>query len=265
MGNLYFPQLASGALAQYPIRKLRLARTIKNVLPDGGMILYPDPNAGRLLWELSYTDLSLADAEAIQAHFTACAGFLRAFTFIDPTENMLLFSSDLRTSAWQKLSGIEVIPGAGDPEGGTAAFVVTNTSQGNQEISQTLPAPATYQYCLSVYASSAQSSAITLIRRGSSAQRSTTVPVGPTWRRVVSSGQLEDPGSNFTVAISLAAGQQLQLYGIQLETQLAPSRYRPTMQAGGVFLNAHWAVNQLTMVAEAPNLFSTSFSIEAAI
>jgi hypothetical protein len=264
MGNLYFPQLASGAIAQYPVRKLRLARTIKNVLPDGSMILYPDAGAGRLLWDLSYTNLSTADAAALQAHFNACVGSLHAFTFIDPTENMLLSSSDLRAAAWHNSSLIEVTPGAGDPDGGSAAFIVTNTGQGNQEISQALPVPANYQYCFSVYASSAQSSAITLIRRGSSEQ-STTVVVGPSWSRVVSSGRLDDPRTNFTVAISLGAGQQLQLYGVQLEAQIAPSRYRPTTQAGGVFSNAHWAIDQLTVIADAPNLFSTSFSIETAI
>jgi hypothetical protein len=265
MGNLYFPQLASGAVAQYPIRKLRLGRTIKNVLPDGSMILYSDPGAGRLMWELSYTGLSTADAEAIQAHFNACLGPFHAFTFIDPTENMLLSSSDLRAAAWQNSSLIEVTPGAGGPDGGFAAFIATNTSQGNQEIRQSLPLPGSYQYCFSLYARSAQKSTITLIRRASSTEQSTTLAVGPGWSRVVSSGRLNDPEANFTVAISLAAGQQLQLYGVQLEAQLAPSRYRPTTQAGGLFPNAHWAVDQLTMIADAPNLFSTSFSIETAI
>src|ERR1700719_693875 len=158
MGNLYFPQLASGAIAQYPIQKLRLARTIKNILPDGSMILYPDPGAGRLLWDLSYTNLSLAEAAAIQAHFNACVGSVHAVTFIDPTENMLPSTSDLTAAVWQNSSLIEMTPGAGDPDGGSAAFIVTNPGQANQEISQTLAVPANYQYCFSVYASSAQNS-----------------------------------------------------------------------------------------------------------
>lgn len=228
------------------------------------MILYQDAGAGRLLWELSYTNLSTTDAAAIQAHFNACVGSLHAFTFIDPTENMLLSSSDLTAAVWQNSSLIEITSGASDPDGGSNAFIVTNTGQGNQEISQALTVPANYQYCFSLYASSAQNSTITLIRRGSSTEQD-TVPVGPNWSRVVSSGRLDDPGTSFTVAISLAAGQQLQLYGVQLEAQLAPSRYRPTTQAGGVFSNAHWAVDQLTLVADAPSLFSTSFSIETAI
>jgi len=57
-------------------------------------------------------------------------------------------------------------------------------------------------------------------------------------------------------------GQQVTVYGLQLEAQLQPSRYRPTRGMGGVYSNAHWAVDELPVMAQAPNLFSTSFSIE---
>ena len=100
MGNLYFPQLASGALAQYPIQKTRLARTIKNVLTDGSMVPLADPGGSRLVWQLSYTDLAASDAGLLQSFFDACAGPFYAFTFIDPTENMLSSSADLAASAW---------------------------------------------------------------------------------------------------------------------------------------------------------------------
>jgi hypothetical protein len=265
MAKLYFPQLASGALAQYPIRKMRLARTIKNLLPDGTMILYPDPNAARLLWDLVYSNLSSVDVEAIQTHFKNCVGPFHAFTFIDPTDNMLVSSSDLRAGAWRTSSLISVTPGARDPDGGSSAFTVTNTGQADQVISQSVDVPANYQYCFSVYVNSDQASAVTLIRSGSSAEERTSVAVTPGWSRVVSSGQLNDAGSIFTVAISLTAGQRVELYGVQVEAQASPSRYRPTAQTAGVFSNAHWGVDELTVVAEAPNLFSTSFSIETAV
>jgi hypothetical protein len=265
MAKLYFPQLASGALAQYPIRKIRLARTIKNVLPDGSMIMHPDSDAARLLWELSYTNLSNSDVEGIQTHFKNCIGPLHKFTFIDPTDNMLLSSSDLRAGAWQISSLLNVVPGAGDPEGGSSAFTVTNTGQADQMISQNLNVPANYRYCLSIYANSEQASAITLIRRGSSTEDRTRVPLRPGWSRVVSSGQLHDSGEIFTVSISVPAGQRIDLYGVQLEAQISPSRYRPTTQTAGVFSNAHWGVEELTVIAEGTNAFSTSFSIETAI
>jgi hypothetical protein len=264
MANLYFPQLSSGALVQFPIRKTRLARTIKNVLPDGSMILLSDPYGGHLVWELAYTELSTLDVGALQALFRACSGPFHAFTFIDPTDNMLASSSDLQAAAWQASSLIQMTPELADPDGGTAAFTLTNTGQTNQEVSQLLRVPANYQYCFSLYAMSTEPADLVLIRSGESGQQSTAFPIGPTWSRIISSGRLNDQGTSFTAAISLTAGQQVGIYGMQLEAQIAPSRYRPTTQTSGVYKNAHWAMDQLTIAAEAPNLFSTSISLETA-
>lgn len=265
MANLFYPQLTSGALAQFPIRKIRLARTVKNILPDGSMILYSDPNGAQLLWQLSYTELSDIDVQALQAHFTACLGPFHAFTFIDPTDNMLISSSDMTALPWQIAGLIHVSTGAPDPTGGTGAFTVSNTGQANQVITQALQVPSGYQYCFSIYAASTNPSAITMIRQGSVAQDQTSVSIGPNWTRVVSSGTLSDPGIGFTIGISLAPGQQVQLYGPQLEGQIVPSRYRPTAQAGGVYANAHWGIDQLAFTADAPNLSSTAFSIETTL
>ena len=249
MGNLFYPQLESGAVSQYPIKKTNLVRTVKNVLPDGSMILYRDPNGSHRVWQLAYTDLNSADVEALQVHFASTAGPFRAFTFIDPTENMLVWSSDLTSPPWQCPSLITLQAGLNDPDGGTGGFAATNAGQATVEIIQTLTVPSGYQYCLSLYATSPQPSQLVLTRRGQSSEESTTCPVGPTWSRLVSSGSLDDEGSQFTVAIALAAGQQVGLYGVQLEPQVYPSRYRSTASVGGVFSNSHWGVDQLTIQA----------------
>lgn len=265
MGSLFFPQLSSGALAQFPVRKNRVARTVKNVLPDGTMVLYSDPSAAKMQWQLSYTNLPESDLAALQNHFSACAGPVHAFTFIDPTENMLVWSADLTAGAWQTAAGVAVAGGQGDPAGGVTAFRVTNTGQAAEEIAQTLAVPSGYQYCFSLYASSAQPGSIGIVRRGSSAQETIDAAVGPAWTRIVSSGKLSDAGNAFTIAISLAAGQQVNIFGLQLEPQIAPSGYRPTQGQGGIYANAHWATDRLTVVAEGPDLFATSFVIESAL
>lgn len=264
MANLFFPQLSSGAVAQYPIRKVRLTRTIKNVLPDGRMILSADPS-GRLVWELGYTELSESDVDALKGHFSSCYGSYRAFTFIDPTENMLGASISMTAPAWQISPLIQLSHGIADPEGGTTAVMLVNTGQASQEISQTLAVPANYQYCFSLFVMSSQPTEIVLVRRGSSAEVRTTYSAGPVWSRIVSSGRLNDSSATLTAGISLAPGQQIGIYGAQLEPQIAPSRYRPTAQTGGVFANAHWGVQELAITADGPNLFSTAFTIETAI
>lgn len=265
MGNLYFPQLTSGALAQYPIQKTRIVPTIKNVLLDGSMVLSSDLNfnsqASRLIWQLSYTDLDSVDIQALQMHFAACSGRFRSFTFIDPTDNMLVSSVDLTAANWQR-EAIQLTLGASDPQGGTQGTVLTNVSQSTQQISQTLLVPSNYQYCWSAYIRSTQTGEVLLTRYGASASASTSMSIGPTWTRAISSGRLNDAGTNVTVGIVLAPGQQVTVYGLQLEAQVQPSRYRATGQTGGVYPSAHWATDELAVVAQAPNLFSTYFSIE---
>src|SRR5258708_20619318 len=138
------------------------------------MIVFFDPGSSRLYWQLSYNDLSTVEANALRAHFEACAGPVRAFTFIDPTDNMLAWSSDLTAAVWTKSSLVQVASGIADPVGSSFAFTVTNNSQVTEEVTQTLTVPANYQYCFSLYALTAPSSPpLTLVRRGPSPQAST--------------------------------------------------------------------------------------------
>ncbi len=265
MANLYFPQLASGALAQYPIRKTRATRTIRNVLPSGDMILNADPNAAEIVWQLGYSSLSPEDLNSLVNFFAACQGRFHGFTFIDPTDNMLVNSASMGSNPWVMPTQVQVTAGAADPGGGQSAFQTTNGAQIYQEITQTLTVPAWYQYCFSVYAQSAVPSTITLAMRGANGQQTESYAVGAQWTRLILSGQLSDTSTELTVAIGLAAGQQVSLYGPQLEAQNAPSRFRPTLSTGGVYANAHWGLDDLPVSADGPNLFSTFFSIETTV
>jgi hypothetical protein len=268
MPELFFPQLTSGASAQYPIVKSRSIRTIQNIMADGHFYAAPDPGAGRMQWQFSYENLSFVDMTALQEHFDLCAGPVQPFTFIDPTDNMLVESVDLTRPPWQQTptaGQINLQPGVVDLFGGISAFTATNNSQIPQEITQTLTVPANYQYCFSVYARSEQCSTIALTRSGAALGESITCRIGPAWTRLVSSGRFNDSGTQLQVAIGLTGSQQVSLYGPQLEAQVAPSRYRSTSSNGGVYSNAHWAVDELPIVAEAPNLYSVSFTIEAAL
>ena len=264
MADLYYPQLSSGALVQYPIKKARLFRTVKNVLADGSMLVFSDPGYSHLLWTLSYSGLASSDIQALQAHFAACNGPFHGFTFIDPTDNMLRWSSNLTNPVWQAPSLVRVQANITDPFGGSGAFTITNNGQANQQFSQMISVPAGFQYCFSVYLASFQPASATLFRSSSSTQ-SMNASVSQTWQRVVSTGQLNDSGTGFTVGISLLPGQQLLVYAPQLEAQLSPSPYRPTAQTSGVYPGSHWSVEQLPIVATAPDLFSTAFTIETSV
>jgi hypothetical protein len=258
--------MSSGALAQYPIRKANTIRTIKNLLADGSMLVAADPGAGQLVWMLSYVALQPPDVSALQSHFEACGGPLRAFTFLDPTDNLLTNSADLTKPPWLSPTTVIVESGMPDPTGGTGAFHVTNGGSASQQITQTLPAaPVGFQYCFSIYALSANAGTCSLVRSSANAQAASTSPLSPVWSRLSCSGALNDTGVGLSVSINLAAGQSMSLFGPQLEPQLSPSRFRPTYSNSGVYLNAHWAGAELVFTADAPSLFSTSLSIETSV
>src|SRR5271154_2484239 len=101
MSKLVFPQLSTGALAQFPIRKSNSVHTVTNVLEDGTVLAYADPNSGCLRWDLSYAALSSLEVSALQSLFESSSGRWAPFTFIDPTGNMFGFSADLTAPAWQ--------------------------------------------------------------------------------------------------------------------------------------------------------------------
>ncbi len=263
MDDLFYPQLTSGALAQYPLRKNLVTRTIKNVLADGNMIVLPDSHARRTVWKLKYSNLSWLDIQSLASHFNACKGPLHAFTFIDPAGNMLASSTDLTTAVWQKSSAIQIQTNTADPFGTTSAHTITNYGQNTQELAQVVSVPVNYQYCWSMYATAVEQTNITVFRRGLNTQQSSELTIRPGWTRFVSSGRLNDSGSALTVGIGLNAGQQISIFGVQLEAQISPSRYQPTAGNGGVYTNAHWAMEQFQITAEDVNSYATTASIEA--
>jgi hypothetical protein len=265
MANLFFPQLSTGAVVQYPLKKTRITRTIANLLPDGSVVSLPDPSAMKLLWEMAYTDLSPADAQALRVFFRSCCGPYHAFTFLDPADNLLSYSADLTNSSWQKAPNIQITAGIDDPTGGTGAWVLTNSGGASQTILQTLTVPANYRYCLSLYATSATTATLVLNRAVATGAASTPCTVGTHWTRLVSGGALDDAGTQLSVGLTLAAGQQITVFGPQLEAQVQPSRYRATSGRGGVYSSAHFVSDMLPLGSDAPDLFSTSFSIQTNI
>lgn len=263
MSSLFFPQLLSGALAQYPIEKKTEFRSVVNVMPDGTVWAFEDPGATRSTWQLSYVELEQADITALQSHFAACRGPIFPFTFIDPTANMLAQSSDLTATPWIVDSGLVLQANAADPLGGSAGFSVTNIGQAPLAIKQVLSVPANYQYCFSLYAFSSGGATVTLSRTGVVATDDSAHYVGNSWTRLVSSGRLNEASSQISFAATMQPGQQVTLFGLQAEAQSAPSRYMATTQRGGVYSKAHWASSDFPVVAQSPGLYATSFAIEA--
>lgn len=263
MSSPVFPQLSTGALAQFPIRKSSSLHTVTNVLEDGTVLAYADPNSGYLRWDLSYAELNPVEVAALQSLFDSCSGRLAPFTFIDPTGNMFGFSMNLTAAAWQTAGLIAIQPGVSDPLGGLAAFELTNTGQVPVDFVQTINAPAAFKYCCSAYVRGASAASTTLVRKSPSETVLDQLGFGMAWTRITSSAQLTKNADSFVAGFRLSPGQQLALFGLQLEPQLVPSRYRATAAQGGVYPNAHWSSDQIAFVETAPSVYSTNATVEA--
>ena len=61
----YFPQLATGAMGQYPLAKRRLARTVVNEAGDGRKVKLADAGAVTTEWRLRFDDLTDGEMETL--------------------------------------------------------------------------------------------------------------------------------------------------------------------------------------------------------
>jgi len=253
---LVFPQLTTGALAQFPVRKLRQKRTITNTLGDMSMVKLADPQGESTEWRLEYSGLSDAEVIALQQFYLTAEGRLNVFTFLDPTANLFAWSDQLNNAAWTS-DPLLVLTGAlADPAGGTNAWTLANSGGAPQTIRQTVNAPGGYTYCLSAYARSVGGSTVTLLLGG---HRTTTV-LGSTWRRIVASGQGDATAGSIPFGLELPAGMSLDVFGMQVEAQPTASGYKSSTR-GGVYENAYLLEDTFSFTTTDVNHHSATVSI----
>jgi hypothetical protein len=252
----FYPQIASGAIAQFPVRRARQWRAITNELESGEQILLADADGGHIGWDLSYVDLSDAEATAMKNLFAACSGSYAWFTFIDPMANLLGWSEDLTRSDWQ--SGLLTTSyGANDPLGTQRASTLVNGRPGAQSLVQSVSIPGDYAACLSAWVRSDVGGNITLQRDNTQS----TVTVASSWARVYLSAPGVSGIPQSTFSISLHAGQSIDIWGLQVEAQPYPSPYKQTFAAHGIYDETYFANDDLTVTSAAPGLFSCAVQL----
>jgi len=230
---LVYPQLTSGALAQFPILKRRRHRTVVNTLADFTSIKLADPPGEVTGWELKYAGLSDTEALALQQFFTATEGSLNVFTFLDPTSNLLSWSEQLTNAVWTMDPFLSITGGVADPTGGTSGWHVTNSGAGPQTISQTLSAPGGYLYCFSVYGRCSQTTTITLL----CGTTRMDCALEPSWNRVALTGSGDPTAETIVFGVQVPPWATVDMFGLQAESQAAASIYKPS-ETGGVYENA---------------------------
>lgn len=258
---LYFPQLLSGATAQYPFSKRRVARTVSEIHIDGHSSKMADPSAAVLEWRLSFSGLTDEERAAIESLFEAAEGRFGEFTFLDPTDNLLKWSEEFGSAAWVKGPMLQLTAGVPDPAGGDRATRITNAGAAAQTIRQTINAPSWFQYCFSCYARSPQPGSVTMFRSGSSTQQSKMLHAGPDWRRFSHVGALPQAEEQITFGFSLEAGTTVEVYGLQVEAQPSPSPYRKTTTRGGVYTKSRFADDSLSVTTDGPGAHSCTLRV----
>lgn len=253
---LVYPQLATGALSQFPVQRRHQLRTLVNTAADGTVVKLADPGAETVEWQLNYAALSDAELAALQQFFSAAEGTLNSFTFLDPMGNLLEWSSDLNNSVWDYGPFLSNTGGIADPAGGNNAWTMVNAGAAAQDLSQTVSAPGGYVYCLSVYAQSATPTTVTLLL-GSNRYDQT---VGPTWGRIACAGIGDATASSMTFGIEFGAGAAVNVYGLQVEPQASPSVYMPST-SGGCYENARLRDDILSFTTVDVNRHSATVNV----
>jgi hypothetical protein len=254
---LVFPQFVTGASALYPVTRTSVQRTVFNALADGHTDVFADPNGAAAEWELRATGMTLAEWSAIETLFLATAGMWKTFTFLDPTGNLLSDSEDFGAGAWTNGGLITLAAGEGDPFGSTRATRVTNSGLAAESMSQTLGVPGSFHYCLSVWARTSGTSAVTLTI-GSFAK---TFALNGTWKRISMSTNLGTSATSVTFAAQLDAGGVVDLFGMQVEAQLAASDYKMTENRGGLYAKARFGQDQLSVTAQSTDVYDAVIHI----
>lgn len=245
-----FPQLVTGAVAQFPGIKRIVRRTVVNEAGDGRRVKLDDPAASALEWRLELSGLTDAEWNAIETLFEAVEGRLGSFTFLDPFENLLSWSEDLSATAWVKGAGLVVVAGVEDPLGTARAARVTNQDALAQSIAQSVNGPGWYQYCFSVWARSEAPATVTVFQRTQTASASKVVQIGPVWKRLEYGVKLAATEDAVDFGVTIEASGAVELFGFQAEAQVGASDYRKTTARSGVQESASFVDDVLTRTTE---------------
>jgi hypothetical protein len=260
---LCFPQLATGAVAQFPCTKTVIQRTVVNQELDGGRVKLFDPGSCRVEWQLKFAGLTSDEWGAIEQLFNTSEGQLGSFCFLDPFGNLLCWSEELSAAAWTHDPAIQITDGLADPLGGSGATRVTNTGAAEQSLSQTAGVPGSYQYCLSVHARSDAASSFRLFATAGTSSTTRTYATGPQWSRVELPAAMGAAADSITFGAAIPAGAAVELFGFQVEAQRGASKYKATTIQSGVFANASFVDDELKMTSNALGEYSAAVRISA--
>lgn len=250
---LYYPQLTTGAVSQFPVTRNVEMRTVVNQLPGGFTIRMADQGSQKVQWRLQYSSLTDSERSSIESLFEASEGQLSTFTFLDPTANLLVWSEDWTQTSWTADPLLQVSGGVQDPFGNSDGVQLTNTAQATQQIVQNTAGPSSFLYCFSVYVRSDAPTAVQLVVTTTGQTSFTAVPSGTAWTRVTAQSNFSVQQDGIGFGIQLPPGAQADVFGAQVEAQPEAGVYKKTIDLGGIYSNTRFSSDLLIFTAGAPN------------
>jgi hypothetical protein len=242
---IVFPQLSTGAVAQFPYRRTVEFRTLVHQSPDGSEIVVRDLDLAKRAWELSFDEIDDQEWQAIQDLFIQVEGRLQSFLFLEPGANLLSWSELLGDAVWQKDTGISVLEGLPDPLGGTSAGRLSSSGP-TGAFYQKLNIPASFRYAGSVWARSSSSGASLKVDDDAGQSVEATISNNNEWKRYSVGYSLSSGSEWVALRVIVPAGASVEVFGPQLEAQPAPSAYKRSLQQAGVYPNARFDQDGLT-------------------
>ena len=258
---LYYPQLSTGVISQFPVNRRTTTRTVSNQLSSGDNIRMSDPGAATVRWQLQYSNLTDDEWTSIEQLFEATEGKLATFTFLDPIDNLLMWSEDWTKPVWSADPLLQVSAGIADPLGGTNAMQITNTSQTTQRIVQNIEGPSWFRYCCSIYLRCDTPTTVQILSSAPGQESLVAVPVGSSWIRAMKADSLALNEDGISFGLQLPAGARIYAFGAQAEPQPAPGYYRKTTDRSGVYSHTRFDSDSLTLTTDAPNQNSCVVSV----
>ncbi|MBI1356533.1 MAG: hypothetical protein GC160_19500 [Acidobacteria bacterium] len=246
-------------MVQFPVREEARFRTILHRPEVGDAISYSDPDFAERAWELAFENLTDEEWDRLEQLFIGSAGSARGFTFLDPSCNLLAWSEGLDEDVWQN-NGVGVTGGLPDPLGGNAGFALT-TGAGGGTLSQSIEAPAQYHYSGSIWARTASSGVVVRVHDGQGVHASRAFEPDNLWRRYEVGYAGLGSGESVHFEVSALGTAALDVFGPQLEAQIATSAYKRSSPQGGVFSNARFDQQVLRDQLVGPQRHSTKVRI----
>jgi hypothetical protein len=259
-----YPQLTTGAIAQFPVTRTDSRRLVQREGMDG----VPGPKfrdslARSVQWHLRYSALCEQECLALKDFYLESEGALKTFTFLDPVCNLLKWSGELERSNWSAGAGLLVEDGREGLNPRMPASRLINNTAASRRIEQSIGAPASFQYCFSLYARSAGGVVIALEAVGGTERATEHLSVTSTWKRVFLSCRLNSD-QPIAFGLELPSGGEVEVCGVQVQAQHAPSSYKSTRSQGGVYPRTRFLDDQLVLQAEGLNQYSATVRLISA-